>query len=317
MSRKIKPELHHWWPRGLSKFWGNADGFAHRIDSDGDLLRSLPKAFGAIRDAHTIRLGGDKDSPWDQSFESDFDKADNDFPALARWLNGLRSPHAAEDVDFAKRLSPLIVTDQQTDTVGECLASLIVRSPGFRATVRRTTEYYRARMGMSEPAADKNLIGLNVRSAQRLIAPAMKRGKFVVLLAGEREFIFGDGFLHNISSTGNPPHNPRCLVPITPEAAIFYTRPMQYRTYPKAFVINLTPQEVAFINDTVQIYSERFLFFRDIHPVVSEEFKRGQHRQYEYHKHPWLDALEDVMANANFGHDGLFYPPASEARSHS
>lgn len=73
----------------------------------------------------------------------------------------------------------------------------------------------------------------------------------MVLFSGQQEFILGDGFLHNFSSADRPLAR-RCLVPLTPEIAVFYTRPL-----PKGLVPKLAPEEVAFVNRTVQIYTNR------------------------------------------------------------
>lgn len=63
---------------------------------------------------------------------------------------------------------------------------------------------------------------------------------------------------------------------------------------------NLRPEEVAFVNRTVQIYATRFLFFRDIHPVIDPAFSQGKHLEIEGHRSSWLNALEDSIANGIF-----------------
>jgi hypothetical protein len=177
--------------------------------------------------------------------------------------------------------------------------------------VRAATASYRDGFGISDPTVDKSLIGLNARGGQKMLTSVMaKSGKFAVLLSGDREFIFGDGFMHNITSITNAPHAPIALVPLTPEITIFYTRPMQYRTYPQAFIANLTPEEVLFVNSTVQIYAAHYLFFREICPVIEPAFEKGEHRQFEYNSHPWMETLGQVVANRFFGNDALFYPSA-------
>lgn len=311
MHEKLKNERHHWWPQGLSKFWGDDTGHAHQLACNGDLARSLPKSFGAIRNDNNITF---KNVPtvWDESFEKTFAKADDAFPSLISWLRSLASPVVAKVGPFAERLTPLVVTKERQDMIGECLASLIARSPSFRQRISKTAEYYRGRFGFKDPAPDKSLIGLSVRGAQKEFSNTLKSGgKFVVLFSGQQEFIFGDGFLHNFSSAHRP-LAPRCLVPLTPEIAIFYTRPMQYGTYPKGLVLNLVPEEVAFVNRTVQVYANRFVFFRSIHPVVDEVFGQCQHLEFKYHQHPWLDDLERVVAETHFGTDAEFYPPGQK-----
>jgi hypothetical protein len=175
-----------------------------------------------------------------------------------------------------------------------------------------STEGLRAKIGFQTDAHDAHaLVGLNVRDGQRLLGGSMSRaGKFTVLRAppGE-EFIFGDGFLHNISHLSSEPWTPRCLVPLTPELAIFYTRPTSSRLYPRAFALNLTADGVRFVNDTTQVYAASELFFRTKRPSEGVDFDVGEHRQYQYDKHPWLSGLELAMAEGYFGSDQKFYVP--------
>ena len=308
MDKKIKSELHHWWPRSLSKFWASADGRVSCLRSQGELIRSLPKSFGAIRNDNNITLAS-RPTVWDESFERAFAKADNHFPDLVSRLQRLSCEIPATDGAFEKRIQPLILNAEMHGMLSESLASLVARSPSLRNRVRLTTEYYRTRMGFPDPSASSALIGLNVRDAQRVLRDAfVSRGKYAVLFSGSSEFIFGDGFFHNISSVSNRPSSPRCLIPITPDIAIFYTSPLSYRGYPKAFTLNLTPSEVTFVNDTIQIYSKRFLFFRDRCPDIHPKFRDCEHYRYEYDDHPWIDHLSYSIAETYFGSDAEFYP---------
>lgn len=273
----------------------------NRLDNHGQILPSQPKRFGGIKNDNIIKLA-DKPTVWDLSFESTFDKADRSFGSLIEWLQTLSSPIPSSRDPIATRLSPLGISQEKFEILAECLASLIVRSPCFRARVYRSTEYLRRRFGFNDPTPEKHLIGMNVRNGQQNLTKAMiGGGKFAVLLSGTEEFIFGDGFMHNISAVTDPPMCPRCLIPITPEIAVFYSRPIQYRSYPRAFVINLSPEEVSFINGTVQFYSKKYLFYRMNRPEMTEAFRKGEHMQYKYDRHSGLSALEHAMAETYFG----------------
>lgn len=224
MVDRLQNALHHWWPRSLSKFWADATGHVHRLSSNGDLDRSFPQQFGAIRNNNNIR-SGDAPSLWDHSFENTYSKADNAFPDVVRWLQSLKSPISAVNIKKRERISPIIIEEKQRDILAECIASLVSRSPSFRNRIAITAEYYRARFGLPDPTPPKSLIGVNARHTQKIFSDTIRgSGKFAVLLSGEGEFVFGDGFLHNFSSA-NRPLNPRCLVPITPQIAIFYASP--------------------------------------------------------------------------------------------
>ncbi|WP_082585077.1 DUF4238 domain-containing protein [Caulobacter sp. Root655] len=307
MAKSLKSAGHHWWPEALSKSWADEAGMAHCVTCDGILIPSQPKSFGVVTNANRIVFDGG--SPfWNSSFEHTFDRADSAFPSIISWLETLTSPVQASDAPMCERITPFIMENDQKDLLSECLASLISRSPNFRNRIRLTTEYYRGRFGLVDPAADKNLIAANVSRTQEVFSEAIRAGgKFAVLLSGESEFIYGDGFLHSFS-TADRPHSPRCLIPLTPNIAILYTRPNRYRSYPQAFVVNLKPEEVASVNWTVQVYSKRFIFFREIYPVIDDAFRRGEHLEVEYHKHPWVEGLQEAIGNTFFGNDRQFHP---------
>lgn len=311
MNYPAQAAKHHWWPRGLSKFWKDDAGMAHRVSWDGELETKPPKSFGHTRNDNNVTLGVSP-TPWDFSFEHTFQEADDAFPRLVEWLRTLSSPIRPTDVAFAHRMTPIALSDAMHATLAKCCASLIVRSPSLRSQVRLSTEDLRKRIGLRDFSANKSLVGMNVRGGQAELTRAIDRGgKFAVLLAGEQEFIFGDGFMHNVASVTGPIHSPSFLLPLTPEIAVFYTRPSSYRSYPKAFVMNLTSEEVAFVNLTVQVYSARHLFFREIYPVIDDAFTRGEHLQFEYHRHTWTTALGETMANAYFEKDRFLRPTNS------
>jgi len=65
---RLRNELHHWWPRSLSKYWADTDGHASAVFSDGTIVRSKPRQFGAIRNAHNIKMAPEP-TVWDISYE--------------------------------------------------------------------------------------------------------------------------------------------------------------------------------------------------------------------------------------------------------
>jgi hypothetical protein len=88
---KTKPERHHWWPECVSRNWADDAAGVHWLLPDGSERRARPGAFGVIGNGHFIKLGrhaGDT-TPWDQNFEEEFQKADEQFPAVISWLEGL------------------------------------------------------------------------------------------------------------------------------------------------------------------------------------------------------------------------------------
>jgi hypothetical protein len=86
-------------------------------------------------------------------------------------------------------------------------------------------------------------------------------GKFVVNYSQSREFIFGDGFFHNFASV-HVPHYPRMLVPLTPEMALLYARPTQYRVNPRMMTFTADASEAHALNQAVHVYARDNIFFR-------------------------------------------------------
>lgn len=305
--------LHHWWPKAVSKYWANADGLVNRLSHDGAVLSAPPKQFGAIRSDNNIRLGATP-TVWDETFEPSFNQADSAFGGLVDWLLSLSSPVPAHEAS-RKRVIPLIITRQQQLDLAECLASLIVRGPALRSRVGQTVEYYRGRMGLKDVTADAKLIGANIRNGQRVLANAMARGgKYAILRAASGEFIFGDGFYHNISSVTDAPLGPRAIIPLTPEIAVFYTRPSSYATNPIVSLMNVRPDEVAFFNYCVQVYSAKYIFYGSIPPIIDPTFEHGTHGQFEYHRHPSIEALEQLVAQTYFDPKEFVTAPSAMAR---
>jgi len=70
-QKPLKTELHHWWPQTLADHWAAGDGMVSVIRPNGTVHRAPPGAFGAITNAHHMKMGG----PWDSTFEPIFQRA--------------------------------------------------------------------------------------------------------------------------------------------------------------------------------------------------------------------------------------------------
>lgn len=224
--------------------------------------------------------GGNEPSVWDHSFEDTFTLADTNFPHVIRWLQGLERRPVENAPNIKARLLPQPAPDDKIKPLVEGLVSLAVRSPMNREAAVALAERWN---GALQKDYRNSIIGMNLRHVQRMVADNIgTRGKFAVLYSPGREFIFGDGFFHNILSPSTAPHSPEILVPLTPEIAVLYARPWQYSTDPKLVTIVLTDEEVRFINDTMQVYSRQYIFYRSQQPDITESFRLGRHQQYRY-----------------------------------
>lgn len=291
---KVKSARHHWWPKCVSRFWADSDGLVNRLSPDGEIRRAPPGKFGAIGNAHIIRLSKDcgKESVWDEDFEEVFARADNAFADVIAWLDGLDRVTATHALSRQRRFHAVDAPEERLRDLVECLVSLAVRSPMNREAAVSLAEHYRGPLQGRERNA---LIGLNMRHCQRRTCEAIGiRGKFAVLYSPKREFIFGDGFFHNITSPWDPPMAPRILVPLTPDISVLHAIPGRYRTEPRVATLVLTEEEAEFLNDTVLIYSRNEAFFRSQKPVITEEFREAAHRRYKAWDHPVERLIHDI-----------------------
>jgi hypothetical protein len=271
---------HHWWPICVSEFWKDSEGRTTRLSPDGAVVRSPPKRFGVIRHGHSIKLGAipGEVTVWDHNFESEFQRADGNFPTTIRWLEGLDREHRPRASTLTSRFLGQSAPEKNLRQLVECLVSLAVRSPMNRHAAVSWAEEVRGKL----PERERNvLVASNMQNRQRMNADAFgARGKFAVIYSPDREFIFGDGFFHNITSPAGSPMSPKILAPLTPRMSVLFTIPLRYTTEPKLSTLAITAAEADALNRTVQIYAKDMLFFRSEAPEITEEFRRGMHLCY-------------------------------------
>lgn len=297
-------EKHHWWPIGLSKGWGRADGRINTISQYGVPKAYFPKEIAKITDGHNIIMGG----PWDETFEYQFAEPDNNFPSVVRGLEDIHN----EPYQDGRRVRPISMTDDRRLKLSQCLASLIVRSPTMRHSIYVMLRHYNHSGGTEPYCAPNHLVASNMRNLYKSFSRSINAsGRFTILVAENEEFIFGDGFLHNFPITWMPePINPLCLVPLSPKVSVLFQRPTSMWAEPKAVALTLAPAEVAFCNDTIQVYSKDWLYYRHQAPII-EHFRERDHQQWSMpsewgdrrrHAHPTLDRLkEEVFAYHPYG----------------
>ena len=276
---KLKSERHHWWPRCVSAHWAGEDGKTGWIKPDGTCIRVPPKKLGRIGNAHHIKLSRNPEdsTPWDTSFENEFDTADSNFPAIISWIESLKHDFISSQ-ELRDRFLSQPATDDQIRMLTECVVSLTIRSPMNREAAVSLAEHLRGPLPDQERKA---LIGANMMRSQRLIADSIStHGKFAVIFSQGREFIYGDGFFNNVKGVVNPPINPKILPPITPNVSVIVTRPMSFAVQPRLSTIVLSDEEVDGCNHAVQVYSSQALYFRNHKPQVEDAYACNGHRVY-------------------------------------
>lgn len=267
------------------------------IRPNGDILRAPPGAFGAITNAHHMKIGG----PWDSTFEPIFNKPDSEISDFVSWLFELDAPHVTNDRPMIERIAAQPLPDERNQQMARVVASLLARSPRIRHVIQIGAEYYRGRFGLADPRADKNLIAVNQRGLYDAYRSRLEKGgRWAVLFTDSREFIAGDGFLHNFPASRDAIHSGRKLVlPILPTVTIIYMLPMSHPTEPKLVTLRVDEAEAAELNDIVQVYSRDLLFFRSETPTLSDAFRLGEYREYQYNHHVWLDGMLDQLSQYN------------------
>lgn len=224
-----------------------------------------------ISDGHNIRLGG---SEWDTTFEHYFDRPDSAFPQVVDWLQKTAQKHTQCATDFMAHDVEL----KSLSTLCECLLSLVLRAPMFRHQILSLLGKIRTHLPKEE---HKLLIAANLRQVYHQLTTGMLGdGKFLVLLSREREFIYGDGVYNNLSPNSMHLAGVRLAVPLTPELAVIYARPMQYMVEPRLVTRIADAETIQLINETTQIYSRDYLFFRTQKPVLIEHFQKREHLRY-------------------------------------
>jgi hypothetical protein len=291
-GKPLKSELHHWWPRGLSRLWQESDGKVTRLSWDGSELRAPPKHFGAITNAHHMDAGG----PWSTSIEPMFGDADSALPGLVTKLESLSYLEGRHYKGFDSRITPHQIDDQDRKLLGEGLASLLVRCPAHRNMLHLTVERISGRTGEQVRKHDDTLIAANIyQHYQNVVSSLARGGKIVLLRSGKGEFIMGEGYLSTlVGITVQIQYH--CLMPLTPTLAILAFAPLRSWTEPPICTIDLMHEEVDFVNNVTQVYSRDYIFFRKEAPKLIDDFKAREFRTLRFQRFDWLDTLMQAVA---------------------
>ncbi|WP_204113641.1 hypothetical protein [Shimia biformata] len=254
-------------------------GVVHWVLPDGTERHAPPKNFGVIGNGHFIKLASKpgETTVWDTNFESVFQQADQNFPFVIEQLQGF----AFDDRRGFSRRERFVhqdCSDEFFSQLVEGIVSLAVRSPKTREAAVSLAEKLRGPL----PERERNsLIGANLRHMHdEAVKQFGARGIAVVIQSAKNEFIYGDGFYHNLTSPANPPNLPRILVPITPEIAVLYAIPLQYSPQKRLSTLVIDQAETKSLNDVLQIYARQALFYRSEKPTVINEFNGGEHLRF-------------------------------------
>jgi hypothetical protein len=292
----MKTELHHWWPQTLSRRWADEDGNTTQIRATGERVVAPPKNFGAITNAHHVRFGG----PWSSSLEPSFAEADAQFHHLIDVLSMFKHSVQPFDLPLSARLSAQPVGADFLKNFASPIASLVVRSPQFRNSIKLFVDQFRPSdrpLGRTDNLYPANISGAWQAASQDMITG----GGLLFLFADSGEFIYGDGHFNDFNISSNRRGSAKCIVPLLPKVAAAPFKVTRYNTLPKVLTMVLSQTELEFINFTTQIYSRDVLFSRSGNVRIYPEFQQKQFLIFECHSHDWLDYLWEQA--------GYFLPP--------
>ena len=287
---KLKTARHHWWPKGVSRHWEDSNGLTYRLTPDGSRSESRAKNFGSITNAHQIRFS--PVSEWNEDFEDIYSDIDNKSPDLINWIKNLdRKPKKRLQLSRS-RFQSLPITDDRFRDVVELLVSFVTRSPRIRELVISQIE---PMIGEISKRESKNIISGNLRHCQDVIMKRLEsKGKLLILFTpSDEEFIFGDGFFSNFflpcdRFTRTPT---KILLPLLPQVSVLYVlRDLSYDSESRLMTITASNNEILELNNIVQIYSKREIFYRSLMPDITQEFQQNLHLEFGDSDHivEWL-----------------------------
>jgi len=280
-NKKSKPSReHHWWPITLAENWSKKNEEINRVSSNGEIQSINPKRFAYIVDGHNIILG--ESSPLNQNFEQEFKDADGRFSNIIHELKKLTKVHIKDcnnDTEYLKHN----YDNEFLNNLCHSIVSLLVRAPMTRNEIVGMVE------AIGTPMSKKDLKTLSAANMTGKLNQLTKRlkdqGKFVILFSKDHEFIYGDGFYHNISmSILKSVLDERILLPLTPHLAVMYVNPIQYMSEQRLMTLNANHKLVMLVNQMVQIYSKDYLFYKSERPNLIKEFLINKHLVLEFNE---------------------------------
>lgn len=238
--------------------------------SNGKSLQTQNGKLGGIKNAHAYKYTKDwEDSPWNQIDEHLFQTVDNNFNRI---VEELTLEHHTGKESVLDEWQPLRTSKWLKDNLTPSLVSLCMRSPRTRCLA---SSLGRELFGFEQGSiTDMNVSLANVMAGFKAHSKALPgKGKIGILRAIDSEFIYGDGLYHNLNASGDVGFNPKMFVPLTPKIAVIYFKPSRYITEPMFSEIRVNKKFVNNLNDLIQVYSKKFIFYRSTSPKLHYAFK--------------------------------------------
>lgn len=282
---EIKSAVHHWWPRAISQHWIGEDNYVGAIRTDGRHFRTQHGKLGGIKNAHTMKMAAEgQTSPWDHSFESLYDTADAAFPRIIEEIQTLVFDWM-KSYPSVTTYQPILPSNWLRTNLANSLVSLCLRGPLNRFMALDMA--MKLRGGEIEPREQNRIIGYNIKHMLNDYVGHMSgRGKVALIYSPEREFIFGDGFFHNLITAGNINHSARMIVPLTPRISVIYAMPQSMTPEPMFHATWISAKVTEQMNGTIQVYSKDELFYSNERPKPNSDFLSGKFLTYDWGANP-------------------------------
>lgn len=311
---------HHWWPVALQRYWENRAGEVSWIDPSGQITRKKVQNRKIAKKARGHRYL--KGNVFEYCFEPDFSDADNSIHEVMARLRDLKPLSWATSEIFTllrasfnnnrdlSSLSKFYTLNKKTHRqLLVLIFSLLLRSPACRDKF----ENYPAIFGLPK---NDDIGKINMSQYYKTVCDLVERSRlsnqfFVIIRSPWKEFIFADGLLDGISDNLFANRiNGRALVPLSPEICVYFCATSRMASGSNVATFTAARWQVNWINDLMQIYAKNHLFFRSRPPKLTEEFKRKQFLQLEYHRDELIDEL-DKLAGVERGPDYSNWPVSS------
>lgn len=289
----IKGEKHHWWPQAVSKFWCDNTGNINVTKPSGEIFKAKPKNVARIADAHNLTFN--RPTVWDSTYENLFDAPDNNFPEIITELKAVYDEHLSL---FPDEQSLVGWRDLSITLFVECAVSIILRSPGFRNQI--ASPIVESSDSKEQKKQREQFVSSNLHQYYQNIQKDIRdSGRLTVLITREREFIFGDGMYHNLSTVGNFGAERKFFLPITPQIALVWYSPCQYKPEPKVTSYVLSEDELETLNTSTQIYAKEYVYYRNAKPRLTQYFKKSEFLQYCRNSDPLDTFIKTLTTKAD------------------
>lgn len=289
MTKGGEPKKHHWWPKGLQRYWTDANDDVWWITPNGNTERDRRHrgGVGVIDHGHTLFRG----DVWQPSFEGQF-SIDTKVHNIVELLIEL-----VPDGHAHGALKHFHIADKTNRDLTLFILSLLIRSPSQRHIYERYPT-------MVNLPPNENIGKANMKQQYGIARCLSESGivgnrHFTLLHSEEPAFIYGDGCLDWLS--GNLMENRisgRALIALTPHLCVYLSTPTMMRSDRNCAAIRATTSMIKKASALTQIYAKEKLFYVGAAPELTADFRRNQFLQHATFTDPWFDELDELTGHS-------------------